>query len=92
MNITVDKAEGLPDKAYLSIRIGEVRRQAQYREGEKFHFPLSQHMTMKVDVFQPLGSAVVPCGMLKQDPMHSEEVVIHHRSGSKQISGEGSGN
>ena len=53
MNIIVKDAEGIPDKGcYVSIRIGETRRQAPYKAGEYFHFPKSNHATMKVDVFQ----------------------------------------
>jgi len=58
MNIVVKDAEGLPDKAYVSIRIGETRRQAPFKVGETFHFPSSQHATMKLDIFQSLGNQV----------------------------------
>ena len=55
MNIVVKEAEGLPDKAYVSIRIGETRRQGPYKANEAFVFPASQHATMKVDVLDFIG-------------------------------------
>ena len=55
MDIVVTDAEALPEKAYVSIRIGETRRQGPYKPGERYHFPASQHATMKVDLFQFLG-------------------------------------
>ena len=55
MDIVVTEADNLPEKAYVSIRIGETRRQGPYKAGEKYHFSASQHATMKVDLFQFLG-------------------------------------
>ena len=55
MDILVKNARNLPQDAYISIRIGETRRQGPYRVGERFHFPDSQHATVKVDAFQNLG-------------------------------------
>lgn len=52
MNIIVKDAENIPERCYVSIRIGETRRQAPYKAGEHFHFPKSNHATMKVDIFQ----------------------------------------
>ena len=65
MNIIVKGGESLPEKAYVSIRIGETRRQAPFKAGEHFHFPNSNHATMKVDVFQSLGNVVIPTSKLK---------------------------
>ena len=36
MNLIVKEATGLPDKAYVSIRIGETRRQGPYKPDEAF--------------------------------------------------------
>eukprot|EP00395_MALV-II_sp_L67-2_P000227 gene227-284_t len=77
MNIVVKDAEGLPDKAYVSIRIGETRRQAPFKVGETFHFPSSQHATMKLDIFQSLGNQVVPVSRMRLDPKHTETVSVN---------------
>ena len=64
MDIVVTEADGLPDKAYVSIRIGETRRQGPYKPNETFHFPVTQHATMKMDLFQFLGRMLQHHGSL----------------------------
>ena len=59
MDIVVTKADNLPEQSYVSIRIGEVRRQAPFRPEETFKFGQSAHATMKVDLFQHLGGCTV---------------------------------
>lgn len=53
-------AQGFPDKAYLSLRAGETRKQVQYKPGECFKFDcksLPRHLV--VDVFEKVGCAQV---------------------------------
>jgi hypothetical protein len=76
MDIIVKEAAGLPDKAYVSIRIGETRRQGPHKPEESFHFPASQHATMKVDIFNFLGNTAIPLYKLKNDASHVEEIEI----------------
>ncbi|CAK8993799.1 Creatine kinase, partial [Durusdinium trenchii] len=60
MDVTVAGAEGLPEKAYLSVRAGDVRKQIQYRPGECFSFDGKQApRQLVVDVFEKVGSAQV---------------------------------
>eukprot|EP00747_Dinoflagellata_sp_TGD_P207946 gnl/TRDRNA2_/TRDRNA2_81478_c0_seq1.p1 gnl/TRDRNA2_/TRDRNA2_81478_c0~~gnl/TRDRNA2_/TRDRNA2_81478_c0_seq1.p1 ORF type:complete len:780 (-),score=164.96 gnl/TRDRNA2_/TRDRNA2_81478_c0_seq1:111-2450(-) len=60
MDITILDAEGLPDRAFLYIRVGECRRQSQYKAGEMFHFDNPhgrKHFSM--DVFAKVGTRQV---------------------------------
>lgn len=60
MDVTVAGAQGLPEKAYLSLRAGDVRKQTQYRPGECFSFDGKQPpRQLVVDVFEKVGSAQV---------------------------------
>eukprot|EP00392_Amoebophrya_sp_AT5.2_P017147 g17470.t1 len=52
MDIVVTDGSNLPERTYVSIRIGETRRQGPYKPDETFHFSNSQHATMKIDLFQ----------------------------------------
>ncbi|CAD7941806.1 unnamed protein product [Amoebophrya sp. A120] len=82
MNVSVVSGEGLPDKAYVSIRIGEQRRQAPFRaDATPFPFPTSNHATMKVDVFQKVASKIVPLSSMKADPQFHE--LVEMESGIK---------
>jgi hypothetical protein len=76
MDITVTEASGLPSKAYLSIRLGETRRQAPYREGEPFRFPSANHENFKVDVFTQVGSSLVSMANFKDNGMAEETVTL----------------
>ncbi|CAD7944308.1 unnamed protein product, partial [Amoebophrya sp. A120] len=77
MDIVVCDAGNLPEKTYVSIRIGETRRQGPYKQDETFHFSNSQHATMKVDLFQYLGGASVGMYKLKNDAEHIEEINVN---------------
>lgn len=58
--ITVTDAQGLPDKSYLSFRVGDVRRQMQFKPGSKFRFDGDappRHFV--VDVFEKVGTTQV---------------------------------
>ncbi|CAD7947292.1 unnamed protein product [Amoebophrya sp. A25] len=76
MDIVVTEADGLPEGSYVSIRIGDTRRQGPYRENETFRFAPSQHATMKVDLFQYLGGTTVGMYKLKSDEGHVERVSL----------------
>jgi len=59
-DIIVTDGQGLPDKAYLSFRVGDVRRQMQFKPGTKFRFEgdsMPRHFIM--DVFEKVGTAQV---------------------------------
>lgn len=59
-DIIVTDAQGLPDKAYLSFRVGDMRRQMQFKPGCKFKFDgdsLPRHFIL--DVFERVGTAQV---------------------------------
>jgi len=68
MEVIVRDADGIPDKAFVSIRVGEVRRQMQFKPGGPFVFDrvssLPTHFT--VDVFEKVGSAHVNIFDLKE--------------------------
>jgi len=67
MDITVVNASNIPDKAYLSIRAGDVRRQTQFKPGETFQFDLkTAPRTFMVDVFEKIGSRQVTLSDLTQ--------------------------
>eukprot|EP00930_Biecheleria_cincta_P019922 TRINITY_DN1508_c0_g2_i1.p1 TRINITY_DN1508_c0_g2~~TRINITY_DN1508_c0_g2_i1.p1 ORF type:complete len:994 (+),score=202.01 TRINITY_DN1508_c0_g2_i1:64-3045(+) len=60
MEVTVKSAQGFPEKAYLSLRAGETRKQVQYKPGECFKFDcknLPRHLV--VDVFEKVSCAQV---------------------------------
>lgn len=56
---------GLPDRAYVSIRVGGTRLQRPFKKNEIFYFPSTHHSALKVDVFEYLGSAQLPLFSLK---------------------------
>lgn len=66
MDVAITEAANLPDKAYLSIRVGEVRKQLQCKVGETFSFDtlraglpgvMPRHMV--VDLFEKVASSQV---------------------------------
>eukprot|EP00927_Polykrikos_kofoidii_P011276 TRINITY_DN14771_c0_g1_i2.p1 TRINITY_DN14771_c0_g1~~TRINITY_DN14771_c0_g1_i2.p1 ORF type:complete len:1817 (+),score=313.81 TRINITY_DN14771_c0_g1_i2:54-5504(+) len=60
MNITVAEATGLPEKAFISIRVGDQRKQVQYKPGERFCFDISKvPRHFMVDIFEKVGSKQV---------------------------------
>lgn len=80
MDLVVTDSWGLPERTYVSIRVGGTRLQRPYRPNEKFFFPTSHHSTVKVDLFQYLGSSHVPLYSLQSeddfdDPSHDVKIV-----------------
>jgi len=60
MDITVNGSSGLPDKAILSVRVENARKQTPVRSGECFHFePKGQPRSFTVDVFDRVASKQV---------------------------------
>jgi len=51
--------EGVPSP-FLSIRVGDTRRQCPLQENEVFRFPTQSSQSCKVDLFARLGTIVVP--------------------------------
>lgn len=83
MNVALANAEGLPGSAYVSIRVGETRRQAAWRPEQKFHFPGGSSRSMHVDVFEKLGSAQVSlAGIGAWDGSQNVDVGISRADGS----------
>mmetsp|Transcript_35680 Transcript_35680/g.65440 ORF Transcript_35680/g.65440 Transcript_35680/m.65440 type:complete len:956 (+) Transcript_35680:44-2911(+) len=57
MEITVTEAdEAVPAHTYISVRYGEQRRQAPFKQGEKFSFPNFAEKSYTVDVFRKVAS------------------------------------
>mmetsp|Transcript_16749 Transcript_16749/g.38712 ORF Transcript_16749/g.38712 Transcript_16749/m.38712 type:complete len:956 (+) Transcript_16749:55-2922(+) len=57
MEITVTEAdEAVPAHTYISVRYGEQRRQAPFKQGEKFSFPVFTEKSYTVDVFRKVAS------------------------------------
>lgn len=86
MDVTVSAAQGLPEKAYVSIRVGEVRKQVLYKQGavpldldgdagdggERFHFDVSQEPRhITVDVFERVATTLVSMSSLTSSDEHS---------------------
>jgi len=68
MEVIVRDAHGIPDKAFISIRVGDVRRQMQFKPGEPFFFERGSSLPrhLMVDVFEKVGSAQVNVFDLKE--------------------------
>lgn len=64
MRITVSDAEDLPANAYISIRVGETRRQKRFTPGDHFDFPSAQRY-VSLDVFEKIGSKHVSLSELQ---------------------------
>lgn len=75
MNITVLDADGLPPKAYLSVRVGDTRRQAPFKKNEVFHFPSVSHRSLVLDVFEKMGSQHVHLNTF-EDVWGEHEIVL----------------
>ncbi|CAD7949393.1 unnamed protein product [Amoebophrya sp. A25] len=74
MDVTVSDAVGLPADTYVSIRIGDTRRQGPYRAGEAFRFQKSNAATLKLDLFQHIAGCTVNMFQLRNDELHRETV------------------
>lgn len=60
MDIVVDHVEGVPDRAYLSIRVGDARKQTKLKLNDSFHFDVqSMPKSFVLDVFQQVGTKKV---------------------------------
>ncbi|CAD7926723.1 unnamed protein product [Amoebophrya sp. A120] len=74
MDVIVTDAENLPDKTYVSIRIGDTRRQGPYRKDDAFHFQKSEAATLKLDLFQHIGGKTVSMYSMKNDDAYVEQI------------------
>mmetsp|Transcript_36544 Transcript_36544/g.104434 ORF Transcript_36544/g.104434 Transcript_36544/m.104434 type:complete len:1005 (-) Transcript_36544:120-3134(-) len=60
MDLALTLAEGFPEKAFLSIRVGDVRQQMQVKPGDGIHFDLKRvPWFFDVDVLEKIGSTQV---------------------------------
>eukprot|EP00927_Polykrikos_kofoidii_P072619 TRINITY_DN68721_c0_g1_i1.p1 TRINITY_DN68721_c0_g1~~TRINITY_DN68721_c0_g1_i1.p1 ORF type:complete len:1415 (-),score=218.75 TRINITY_DN68721_c0_g1_i1:288-4532(-) len=60
VEITVNDATGLSDRSFLSVRVGDIRRQMQFKPGGRFRFDGEvppRHFV--VDLFEKVGSTQV---------------------------------
>lgn len=77
MDVVVASGEGIPEKSYVSIRVGEQRKQALFKPGEVFsfepkqgnHFP--RHFV--VDIFEKVGSKQVSLSDLEEQARQKAE-------------------
>jgi hypothetical protein len=86
MDVTIAGAKGLPDKAFLSLRVSEQRKQSQFKAGECYHFDLQQPSRhIVVDVFEKVGSTKVSLSELSQaanGPGLADRVQVPRSDGS----------
>lgn len=74
VDVFVTDGHGLPDTTYLSIRIGDARRQAHLRPGSKFRFEkATKPSTFNVDVFEKVGSTQLSMSEFKPGPTGEKE-------------------
>ncbi|KAF4719789.1 Creatine kinase S-type, mitochondrial, partial [Perkinsus olseni] len=85
MDITVTDASNVPEKAYLSIRVGETRRQAPLRLNEPLRFPSDNQESCKVDLFTQVGSQQVPLQRFKDQGEQTESVALENPAGGPNI-------
>ncbi|KAF4671673.1 Creatine kinase S-type, mitochondrial, partial [Perkinsus chesapeaki] len=85
MDITVTDASNVPEKAYLSIRVGETRRQAPLRLNEPFRFPSDSQESCKVDLFTQVGSRQVSLHHFKDLGEQSESIAMENPDGGPSI-------
>jgi creatine kinase len=83
VDVTVLGSSGLPAKAYVSVRIGDTRRQAPCDGGQAFHFPSAMHQSMYVDVFQKVGSTQVSLDALHTEGNQVEDLSLMNADGQK---------
>mmetsp|Transcript_45098 Transcript_45098/g.104484 ORF Transcript_45098/g.104484 Transcript_45098/m.104484 type:complete len:1736 (+) Transcript_45098:116-5323(+) len=85
MDVVVLNAENLPAKTYLSLRVGETRKQAPFQVDERFHFPSAASKCLTIDVFEKLGSTQVSLVGLGEDAKvtRQERLEFPRRDGSK---------
>jgi len=56
MEIAVKEVDELPSNHFISVRYGDMRRQAPFRRGERFAFPGTSEKAYTVDVFRKVGT------------------------------------
>lgn len=81
MNVTVVEAHGLPGKAFLSIRAGDVKRMRPFRGNESYNFDKGSERCghLQLDVFEQLGSQVV------HGLMSHEDLLSGNADASKEV-------
>ncbi|EER03416.1 hypothetical protein Pmar_PMAR014631 [Perkinsus marinus ATCC 50983] len=85
MDITVTDATNVPDKAYLSIRVGETRRQAPLRLNEPLRFPSDSQESCKVDLFTQVGSSQVSLHQFREVGEQKQSVILHNLAGGPTV-------
>ncbi|CAE8700413.1 unnamed protein product, partial [Polarella glacialis] len=70
--------------AYVSIRVGDHRRQAAFKPKDVFHFPAAVGAkSVSVDIFQKLGSTQVSLAGLSKSGSLEDTVKITGFDGSQ---------
>jgi len=86
MEVTIVGAEGLPEAPYLSMRVGEVRKQAMFQPGECFRFDVKKTPRhFQVDIFEKVGSKQVSLAdflPLTENGEQQERIEVSSRNGS----------
>mmetsp|Transcript_14983 Transcript_14983/g.35704 ORF Transcript_14983/g.35704 Transcript_14983/m.35704 type:complete len:554 (-) Transcript_14983:107-1768(-) len=82
MEVTVTEANSFPPRSYVSIRVGDTRRQAPLKLNEPFRFPSASSNTFKVEVLSMLGGTQLSTAKLKQKSNVDEIISIPNPAGT----------
>eukprot|EP00929_Paragymnodinium_shiwhaense_P010864 TRINITY_DN11587_c0_g1_i1.p1 TRINITY_DN11587_c0_g1~~TRINITY_DN11587_c0_g1_i1.p1 ORF type:complete len:1244 (-),score=296.36 TRINITY_DN11587_c0_g1_i1:199-3930(-) len=86
MNITVENADGLPERAFVSIRVADQRKQVQYRPGECLRFDVQKpprHFVL--DVFEKVASKQVSFSDLDVEDTFGDDGSSRKRWGCRAV-------
>jgi hypothetical protein len=81
MDINIIHADNLPQKAYISICVGDTRRQAPYEGNEPFRFPSAKNGHLVVDVFEKVGTAQVSLLGIAENGKKLDSIHINRSDG-----------
>lgn len=82
VDLVVTDASGLPEQAYLSMRVGDTRKQALCNIGEHWYFPVGQQQTLLFDIFEKVGSTEVDLSSLPDSGADKlENICIQKKTG-----------
>lgn len=82
MNVYLENARGLPDKAFLSVRVGDVRKQMHYKAGEQFSFEAAKvPKHFSVEVFEKVAIQQVSLADCSDGHLRTSIEMPHRMSG-----------
>lgn len=78
IELRIPNAEGIPKGSLISIRLGNVRRQALYGSDRPYRFqgPCGKREMMKVDVYMPIAEGVLFVDTLQSQATYKPELNI----------------